>query len=138
MGDFNSEPTENAMAEFMKLYNLSNLVKEPTCFKNPLNPSCIDLILTNRKKSFQSAHTIETGLSDWHKMAVTVMKTYFKKQSPKVIYYRNYKNFSNDSYTEDLLNELMKGDIEISRLDTFMNTALNVLEKHAPIKKTFC
>ena len=30
MGDFNAEPTENAMEEFMKLYNLKNLFKEPT------------------------------------------------------------------------------------------------------------
>ena len=99
------------------------------------NPSCIDLILANRKKSFQSSHAIETGLSDFHKMVVTVMKTYFKKQSPKVIYYRNYKNFSNVSFRDGFLNELEKGDIEISRLDIFMSTALNVLEKHAPIKK---
>ena len=48
MGDFNVEPTEHAMAEFMQTYNLQNLVKGPTCFKNPENPSCIDLILTIR------------------------------------------------------------------------------------------
>ena len=30
MGDFNAETSENAMEEFMKLYNLKNLVKKPT------------------------------------------------------------------------------------------------------------
>ena len=29
------------------------LSKEPTCFKNPNNPSCIDLFLTNTIRSFQ-------------------------------------------------------------------------------------
>ena len=46
LGDFNSEMSENAMKEFSDTYNLKNLIKEPTCFKNPLNPSLIDLILT--------------------------------------------------------------------------------------------
>ena len=35
LGDFNAEPTENAMEEFTKIYNLKNLIKGPTCFKNP-------------------------------------------------------------------------------------------------------
>ena len=71
------------MAEFMKLYNLSNPVKRSTCYKNPSNPSCIDLVLTNRKKSFQSSHTIETGLSDFHKMVVTIMKLILKRKNRK-------------------------------------------------------
>ena len=38
LGDFNSEPTETAMHEFCQIYNLLNLIKVPTCFKNPQNP----------------------------------------------------------------------------------------------------
>ena len=40
------------MVEFMKVYNLKNLVKWPTYFKNPNKPSCIDLILTSKSKNF--------------------------------------------------------------------------------------
>ena len=50
LGDFNVEPTEDAMEEFIKVYNLKNLVKGPTCFKNPDKLSCINLILTNKSK----------------------------------------------------------------------------------------
>ena len=35
LGDFNSEMQEHAMKEFSEIYNLSNLIKDPTCFKNP-------------------------------------------------------------------------------------------------------
>ena len=42
LGDFNSELTEDSMQGFCNIYNLKCLVKEPTCFKNPDNPSCID------------------------------------------------------------------------------------------------
>ena len=59
------------------IYNFKNLIKEPMCFKNPVNPACIDLMLTNSYRSFQKSGAIETGLSDFHKMVVTVMKAYF-------------------------------------------------------------
>ena len=47
VGDFNSEMTESAMEKFCGTYHLHNLIKDPTCFKNPDKPSCIDLLLTN-------------------------------------------------------------------------------------------
>ena len=89
LGNFNSEPSENAIIEFCKEYKLENLVKGATCYKNPEKPSCSDLILTNRRRRFHGNHIIETGLSDFHKMTVTVMKMYFKKQGPRVIQYRD-------------------------------------------------
>ena len=42
--------------------NECTLKKEPTCFKNYMNPSCIDLYLTNCPKSFESTLTIEKRL----------------------------------------------------------------------------
>ena len=68
-GDLNSEISETVMSEFCKTYNLQNLVKDPTCYKNPSKPTCIDLILTNFPKSFQQTQTIKTGLSDFHKLS---------------------------------------------------------------------
>ena len=79
LGDFNSEPTETAMHEFCQLYILLN----------PQDPSCIDLILTNRHNSFQNSIAIETGLSDFHKMTITVLKTTYKMKTPKIIFYRD-------------------------------------------------
>ena len=35
IGDLNSEISEMAMPEFCETYNLQNLVKDPTCYKNP-------------------------------------------------------------------------------------------------------
>ena len=66
MGDYNSEMSEDAMNEFCCVFCLSSLVSKPTCFKNPNNPSCIDLILTNKPLSFKNIPLIETGLSDFH------------------------------------------------------------------------
>ena len=62
LGNFNAGIEENTMKSFCESYNLTNLIKQPTCLKNPEKPSCIDLILTNRPKSFQTTCVIETGL----------------------------------------------------------------------------
>ena len=72
----------------MEDYHAKNLVKEPTCFKNPDNPSCIDLFITNSYRSFQKTTTLSTGLSDFHKMTITVLKTTFPKAKPRIITYR--------------------------------------------------
>ena len=40
---------------------------------------CIDLFLTNWAKYFENTN-IETGLSNFHKMAINVRQIYYKKQ----------------------------------------------------------
>ena len=99
LGDFNVETKEPCMQSFLELYGLRNLISEPTCYKNPEKPSSIDLILTNSSSSFQNSCAIETGLSNFHKMTITVMKTTFHKLKPKLIYYGDYKMFSNDKFS---------------------------------------
>ena len=112
MGYFNSEPADSVVPDFCKIYNLKNIIREKPCFKNLNNPSCIDLLITNRLKSFQNSVVIETGLSDFHKMCITVMKMYYSKQKPSIIHYRKFKGFNNDSFIKDLQtllkNHLMK------------------------------
>ena len=53
IGDFNSQVAEKGMTFFCETYDLKNVIKEPTCYKSLINPSNIDLMLTNRNKSFQ-------------------------------------------------------------------------------------
>ena len=120
LGGFNSEFSEPCLNDFCDIYNLKNLVKEPTCYKNPDNPSCIDLFLTNRPRTFQCTTTIETGISDFHKLVVTVLKTFYKKQRPKIIHYRNYKNFENGNFRQDLKKELLKFDVTNASLSNLM------------------
>ena len=75
LGDFNSNLKDGCLNAFSNVNNLKSLNKEPTCFKNPNNPSCIDLFLTNRSRYFQNTPTTETGISDFHKLVVTVLKS---------------------------------------------------------------
>ena len=135
LGDFNSEPWEPAISNLCDTYNLKKLIKVPTCFKNPLNPSCIDLILTNRSRSFQNSAAIETGISDFHKMVVTVLKTSFKKGPPKVISYRDYRNFTYSDFRRDLEARFSINDLCIMSNDKFVEEFMIILEIHAPVKQ---
>ena len=65
LGDFNVGVNEQYMQSFCETYDLKSLIKQPTCYKNPNSPICIDLILTNVPCSFQSTGVIETGLLDF-------------------------------------------------------------------------
>ena len=136
IGDFNMIETEEQLKNFLDLYSLKNLVHEPTCYKSQ-TAKCIDLVLTNRNRSVQQTTTVETGLSDFHKMVVSVLKTTFPKHGPTVINYRNYKNFNEIVFRNDLRDEL--GKIEPFNLNyTSFETTFNILlDKHAPTKKKY-
>ena len=88
------------------VYIVSSNIKQPTCYKNPENPSCIDLILTNKAKSFQSTCVMETGLSDFQRMPISVLKMHSRKLSPKVIRYKDFKNFENERFMSSLQSAL--------------------------------
>ena len=76
-GHFNVGIDEPHMKSFCETYNLTNLIKQPTCHKNPANPMCIDLIQPNVPRKFQSTCVIETGLSDFHLITLTIIRKTF-------------------------------------------------------------
>ena len=86
VGDFNTEVSD-VLSIFLYQHDLKNLVKDRTCFKNANNPSTIDLFLTNNSLAFQNTTAAFTGLSDCHKLLLTVLKTTSSKNKPKELFY---------------------------------------------------
>ena len=83
--------------------------------------------------------TLETGLSDFHKMTLTVMKVFYKKQKPTIITYRSYKNFSNEVFMADFQNKISQvtsenNDLEFDIFKAILNQAI---QKHAPINQRY-
>ena len=111
------------------------MIKQPTCYKNPDNPTCIDLLLTIAPRSFQSTFVLEAVLLDC--LLMTVIRKSFKKFQPRIINYGPHKNFSYEKSKFYLLNELIKEDFINNVLKRFAMNAIsmNVLNKHAPRKK---
>ena len=139
LSDFNVGIEEPHMKTFCENYNLQNLIEQPTCYKNLSRPTSMDLILTNVPRSFQSTCVIETGLSDFHLMTLTVMKKSFKKFQPRIINYRSYKHFSNNTFRKDLIDKLSNEELVINDdgLKRFCELSINILNKHAPRKKKY-
>ena len=125
------------MNDFCNDYNLSNLVKKSTCFKNPDNLSCIDLFLTNRPKCFQGTMKTKTGISDFHKMVITVLNSFYNNKKTKIIHYRNYKTFNANLFKKELNKELLSIDDDNTDLVEFPNNVLSILDKYTPIKRKY-
>ena len=115
------------MDSFCTIDRLKSLIKEPTCYKNYEKTTCIDLILTNCPKQFQAALTLETGLSDFHKMTVAIFKSYISHQKPKMIFNRNYKHFHRTNVVKEFKNTLLLQKISPKDFSTFKNVVLKTL-----------
>ena len=127
--------SETNMKNFCDIYDLENLIKEPTCFKNPNNPSSIDLMLTNKRNSFSNSIAVETGLSDCHKMTITVLKMYIIKQKPRYVTYRCYKNFKEGDFRRDLLYNLHSLDIATMNYEIFSEIFKTLINQYVPMKQ---
>ena len=127
------------MKTFCQEEKFKNLLEKQTCYKNHTNPSCVYLIIKNKPKSFQNSFTFETGLSNFHKKAVTVLKPSFVKQKPRVLNYRNYKFFNNTLFKDQVLDKLRNSNFQISDKDLkhFRETCLSVLNTMSPLKRRF-
>ena len=82
---------------------------------------------------------IETRLSDFHLMTLTVLRKSFKKIKPRIINYRSYNNFSNEYYRKCLFNELKRETFvnNDQGFKKFCDMSIKLLNKHAPIKKKY-
>ena len=110
---------------------LENTVKKLICFKNPAKPTCIEMIITNKLvEMFRIAKMYETGLSDFYKLFVSVMKLSYKKRPPRMIKCRDYKKFSNKHF-KNSLNENLAVSTELN-YNSFEEIILNILSSQAP------
>ena len=103
-----------------------------------MNPSCIDLVLTNKPRSFQTKCVIETGLSDLHRMTISVLKMHFRKLPPKIISYRDLKKFDNERFMDSLQHTLGQESFDWSKNpDKLYEICHTIFNTHAPKKKKY-
>ena len=120
----------------MNGYSLQILIKEPTCFKAE-NPTCIGLTLSNRYRSCQHTTIIETGLSDFHKLVVAILKTTYQKFGPTIVNYRDYRNCTEQTFKQDLRTEFQRIQAEDLDYKNFQNCFEKVLDNHTPMKRKY-
>ena len=123
IGDFDEGIDENTMKSFYNMNYLKSLIKVPS----------IDLILTNQPNLFQHRSAFATGLSDFHLLTVTEFKMGFRKPLPKIIAYRDYRNFDNAKFRYDTVTATSNVD----NFGMYKSTIFNIFDLHIPIKKKY-
>ena len=141
MGDININ-TLNDHANGINYFNnmcdtfdLINLIKTNTCFTKT-SSSSLDVILTNKPKSFVHTSTIETGISDCHTVIATMSRAHVTRLNPIKIHYRSYKSFNPFVFIDEIknmANEELNGNAD-EMYDNFVTKFDHILSKHAPVK----
>lgn len=145
MGDVNIDMLRRnssghiALTEVLDVFNLVNVVSEPTCFKG--TPSLIDVILTSNSRRLGKVINFNCGLSDYHNFVVTCSKIEVLKPKSGPVTYRSYKHFNEDAFKDDI------GRLPLSILETFDDVSdrqwaynqlvMPVVDQHAPLKTRY-
>ena len=87
-------------------------------------------------KSFQNSQAIKTGLSDSHKMHLTLLKVFYNEQKP-LIQYRSCKKFTNEAFINHLQNAFFfqfSSRWENRSFQIFQKPVDVILTKNTPLK----
>ena len=84
---------------------------------------------------FQDSNVFETELSYFHLLTVNEFKMGFQKVQPKIVNYRDYKNFGNKKFRPDI----SKFDFGISDLGKMkLSQPMNVLSNMSKMMELSC
>ena len=142
-GDLNINPlrptpdSSDHLSDLIDTFSLTHLVTGSTCFKSNKD-TLVDLMLTNKPKSFYKSHSFVTGLSDCHKLIVSILRTSFQKHPCQSITYRNQKNFHERNFLLDFDSRFIEGKLHKNSEDpdTKMSEIFSeVLNHHALLKQ---
>ena len=136
----NTHCTYEGVCEFCDIFSLTNLIKQPICLTpTATHPSLIDVMLTNRPRSFQNSVVVGTDLSNHHRMVTTVLKCHFVCLKPIPLQCRNYKTFNPEAFKKDLksadLNSIIYSSVNPNRAyENFCKCFKEILDRHSPLR----
>ena len=131
----NSNNTANHLTDFCDLFALSNLVNVKTCTKSVYGTT-LDIMLTNKPRSFYNTSAVTTGLSDCHKLILSCLRAHFKRLPPNKIIYRGYIMFDDAKFLRGLDQEMIKGSFyqHEEAFAVFSSVFRDMVDRHAPLK----
>ena len=125
------------------IFDLGNIIKEPTCITSNNKASLLDVILTHDISLVGHILNFSCGLRDVHNLIACQLKSEIPLSKPRWSTYRSFKKFDVDIFNVDLENSLSQlkfsEHINVNEMyEAFKNTLLDVTNKHAPLKKKKC
>ena len=138
LGDMNCCPTKSsAIQDISEQYDLTNLIKEPTCHKGP-TPSLLDVILVSNARRYADTLNVLCSISDFHSIIGAATKRFVPSQKPRTIHYRSYKNFDESEFLNSVASAPFHViDIfdEIDDMAWYTSALMrNIIDEHAPMK----
>jgi hypothetical protein len=140
IGDFNVDlkVTPNSLSEVFECYNMTNIIKDATCFKNMSNPTLLDPKVTNNAKRLIAHLNKSIGVSDFHNIVCAATRIKCQKFSPHIVTYRSFKKFCDEKFVEDLNAapfHVCNIFNDVDDMLWFQSKLLtDVIESHAPLK----
>ena len=134
--DIPSTDRKSFLNDLCHTFDLTNLINKKTCTKTS-EGSSLDVFLTNHPRCFQHTSVIETSLSDHHKLIGSFLKSKFRRLPPKNIHYRDYKNFNEKVFLEELASlnfERLFDRESCDKYDCLTSNFCALIDKHAPLK----
>ena len=118
--------------KIFKLSCLNTSSNKTNCYKGD-TPTGIDHVITNIPKRFMKSMALETGISDHHKMIMTLFCSTFAKDKPINFHYPCYKKFDLVQFQMELKEKL--DEISNNLFDIFLEEFETCLDKFAPLKE---
>ena len=91
-----------ALKEVCDIFDLTNMVVDPTCFTKGASPSLNDVILTNKPNYCMNTNNYNYGISDVHNIISIQIKGNLPSNKKELKCFRSFKNFDQEKFTEDL------------------------------------
>ena len=141
VGDLNinclSENESRCLKDVMEVFGLYNLIDTPTCYKS-VDPTLIDVFLISQRRRIASTINVTTGISDFHNLIACGTKINVPRNVNKIINYRSYKHFNQDSFKYDIdIAPFYVGNIfdDVDDIFWFNHTLIqDIINGHAPMK----
>lgn len=136
LGDINIDQTyDNILLQSMSAYDFSPYINEPTRITSTTE-KIIDVLFANCTDFITNSGTIPADLISDHHAIFCEVNISVSRTTPKIVRYRDFKNFSRDSFYQDLRNICWDDIFYINNLEekvTFIaNNILYLFDTHAP------
>lgn len=136
LGDLNVDQLHNnRVSQCMLSYDFQQLITEPTRITNT-SQKIIDVIFINNSDLVVNSGIINADTISDHSAVYCELNMFVPRPKPIFVTYRNFKNFNNNDFNQDLVNTrwddiLYLNDIEdkIKLLNTYI---IELFDKHAP------
>ena len=102
IGDLNFNMLiDNILSNVMPAFNLTNVIKEATCFKSCI-ATLIDVMLVTKRRKVLTSFSKSTGISDFHNLVGGVLRMNKPTPKTKKVYVRAFSQIDYSKVLEDL------------------------------------